>query len=230
MDGRRMGGGRGECGEFHYEQTALVDGSWMAGGRGECGACHYKQQSGHRCDTQFGQHCERRRAKAKTFSREGFRRFLELSLVHPAVLCCHVKPPENCKSEKKALCFTWQDLNLRRHCLLQVGDDSHAQQFGDSDVFLIYVYTTAAPTDSDSPRLTAEEPKNRCGRGRSQVVRLGKKGRLDRAENAQNRCAGLPVSKDQVRSALHPSSLEALTRCSNEPIKPTPSTGTGMAL
>jgi len=103
VDGRRMGGGCGECGEFHYEQTALVDGSWMAGGRGECGACHYKQQSGHRCDTQFGQHCERRRAKAKTFRREGFRRFLELSLVHPAVLCCHVKSPENCKTEKKAL-------------------------------------------------------------------------------------------------------------------------------
>jgi len=46
---------------------------------------------------------KRRRAKAKTFRREGFRRFLELSLVHPAELCCHVKPPENCKTEKKAL-------------------------------------------------------------------------------------------------------------------------------
>jgi len=46
-------------------------------------------------------------AKAKTFRRKGFRRFLELSLpvVHPAVLCSHEKPPENCKTEREALSF-----------------------------------------------------------------------------------------------------------------------------
>jgi hypothetical protein len=44
-------------------------------------------------------------AKAKTFRRKGFRRFLELSLVHPAVLCSREKPPENCKTEREALSF-----------------------------------------------------------------------------------------------------------------------------
>jgi len=34
-----------------------------------------------------------------------FRRFLELSLVHQAVLCSHEKPPDNCKTEQKAFSF-----------------------------------------------------------------------------------------------------------------------------
>ena len=85
-----------------------------------------------------------------------------------------------------------------------MGDDSHAEQFGNPDVFLIFISTTAAPTDSDSPDLQPRSPKIDAGAGGVRSAGWVKKADLTEPKTPKIEARGylVPVSKDQVRSAL----------------------------